>query len=64
MLILDIDEDERRLLEQLLRTAMGSLREEIYKTESYEYEVLLKAREPTLIRLQKQVEATAPGTRL
>ena len=63
MLILDIDEDERRLLEQLLRS-MGSLREEIYKTESYEYEVLLKAREATLIRLQKQVEAAAPGTRL
>jgi hypothetical protein len=63
VLILDINEDERQLLEQLLHSAMGSLREEIYKTESAEYEALLKAREATLIRVQNKVEAAGPDNR-
>jgi hypothetical protein len=59
-MLLELNEQERQLLQEVLSTALGTLREEIYKTESAPYEAMLKQREVTLLQLQARVAAAGP----
>jgi hypothetical protein len=61
-MLLEIKPAEYDLLLDLLTGAMGSLREEIYKTEGAEYEAMLKQRESLLKGLLARLsEAGASG---
>jgi hypothetical protein len=54
---LQIDDRELDLLVDVLRSALGSLREEIYKTEAADFETQLKQRKVVLMRLLTRLEA-------
>ena len=56
-MLLRIDEHEHELLLELLRTAMGTLREEIYKTETTDYRAMLRTREEVLTGLLERLAA-------
>lgn len=59
---LQISERELDLLVDLLGSALGNLREEIYKTDAAEYKAKLKQREALLIRiLTRLTDAQASG---
>ena len=55
---LDINEQERDLLVELLKTGHSSLLDEILHTDGYEYKQLLKQKFELLKELQSRVEAT------
>jgi hypothetical protein len=62
---IDLSTEERELLLELLRNDFMNLREEIVKTEGYDYKNMLKAREQLLAGLITRVEmgsAVAPGS--
>ncbi len=48
---LELTAEERTLLVQLLDNALRDLKEEIYKTETFDYKEALKERERTLVGL-------------
>jgi hypothetical protein len=54
---IDFSDEEIALLRELLRSAYGELREEIYKTEGTNFKQSLKARERTLQSLMQRVGA-------
>jgi hypothetical protein len=54
---LDVSSYEADVLEELLDTALGDLREQIYKTEVADYKTNLKEREAAVIRLLERVRA-------
>jgi hypothetical protein len=56
-MLIDLNDDERLLLAELLNAARGDLREEIYKTEATDYKRDLKDREKTLEALIQKVSA-------
>ena len=57
-----VNERELDVLVDVLRSAMGDLREEIYKTESAPYEAQLKSREVILTGLVDRLsDAQASG---
>jgi hypothetical protein len=56
-MLLRIDEREHELLLELLHTAMGNLREEIYKTETTDYRAMLMEREKVLTGLLEGLAA-------
>ena len=58
---LELSEAEREVLEDVLRRALGDLREEIYKTEVAEYKAGLKEREALIQALLSRV-GTSPAT--
>ena len=58
---LELSEPEREVLEEVLRRALGGLREEIYKTEVAEYKAGLKEREATIQALLARV-GSSPAT--
>jgi hypothetical protein len=61
-MLLDMDRWEVEVVADVLRRAMGDLREEIYKTEARHYEVELKRREAVLAGLiAKLAAAQASG---
>jgi hypothetical protein len=47
-MLLQLSDAELKVLEDVLRRAMGDLREEIYKTEAAEYQAQLHKREVVL----------------
>ncbi len=49
---------ERDLLLEMLRDDLGRLKGEIYKTETFEYKVELKAREATLVGIIGRLEVS------
>ncbi len=55
---LDINEQERDLLVELLKTGHSSLLDEILHTDGYEYKQLLKQKFELLKELQSRVETT------
>lgn len=52
---LQLSEEDRTLLQDLLERAMGDLREEVYKTDTYEYRDALRHREARLDAILGQV---------
>jgi tRNA A-37 threonylcarbamoyl transferase component Bud32 len=54
---LDISADEAEVLANVLESALGDLREEIYKAEVAGYKANLKAREAIITRLLEAVRA-------
>jgi hypothetical protein len=54
---LALSADELDVLESVLKSALGALREEIYKTEVAEYKDGLKARESIIVALLERVRA-------
>ena len=54
---IEIDTDEAAVLGELLDSALGDLREEIYKAEVMDYKTALKKRESIINRLLQQVRS-------
>jgi len=57
---LELNMEEREVLTNVLASALGELREEIYKAEVREFKELLKQRETVLVQLLGRVRAFAP----
>jgi DNA-binding MarR family transcriptional regulator len=53
---LELTDAEQELLANLLDNAMRELKEEIYKTETYDYKEQLKEREALLVGLLTRVK--------
>jgi len=63
MIQLELDEEERTILLQLLDTCISDLRVEISNTDNMSYKEMLKQRKETLLKLQQALVAdkqTAP----
>ena len=54
---LDITEQEREVLFEILKSAHSSLIDEIHHTESYDYKQMLKQKDEILKNLSGKVEA-------
>jgi hypothetical protein len=59
---LQLDAERREILEDILRRALGDLREEIYKTETAPYKEQLKLREAVLQSLLDDVSPASSAT--
>jgi hypothetical protein len=57
-LILEINEQERELLLEILKSAHSSLLDELHHTESYDYKQMLKQKDEVLKNLKSRIEAT------
>jgi hypothetical protein len=55
---LTLTTDEAAILADLLRNDLGSLREEVYKTEDYDWRNSLKQRESILRAILERLPAT------
>ena len=60
---LDINEQERDLLLELLKTGHASLLDELLHTDGYEYKEMLKQKFELLKELQSKVEASLSESR-
>jgi hypothetical protein len=58
---LELTEEEQALLRHILDGALRDLKEEIYKTETYDYKEALRARERTLVGLLARVGGPTPA---
>jgi hypothetical protein len=58
ILILDINEQERDLLLEVLKVEHDSLLDELLHTDGYEYRQMLKQKDELLKRLRSKVEAS------
>ncbi len=58
-MMLEMDQRERQVLEQVVRSALGTVREEMYKTETTDYEAQPREREQLLVELERRVSALA-----
>jgi hypothetical protein len=56
---LEISPEAAEVLEDVLSNALGSLREEIYKTEAADYKTNLKRREAIIVSLLERVRTPA-----
>ncbi|HLH24889.1 MAG TPA: hypothetical protein VK066_20400 [Chloroflexota bacterium] len=56
---LELSNDERGLLAGLVDESLRSLKEEIYKTETYEYKEQLKEREALMMGILQKLNAGA-----
>jgi hypothetical protein len=56
---LELSKDEVEILEEILTSELGNLREQIYKAEVADYKALLKQRESVISSLLDR--ARAPG---
>lgn len=55
---LDINEQERELLLEVLKAEHSSLLDELLHTESYDYRQMLKQKDELLKKLKSKVEAS------
>ena len=62
MVHLDLDEEERDILLQLLESCISDLRGEIGDTENFDYKLMLKGRRAVLLKLQEALQASQPVT--
>jgi hypothetical protein len=58
---LEIKPNEAEVLEEILRRALGDLREEIYKAEVADYKAALKQREAIVVSLLERLAARTPS---
>ena len=62
---LDITEQERQLLLEILKSEHSALLDELHHTESYDYKQMLKEKDELLKNLRSRIEATvSDGTRI
>ena len=59
---LEISADEAAVLADVLDSALGDLREQIYKAEVADYKTQLKRREAIIAALVNRVRAANPAT--
>ena len=59
---LEISADEAAVLADILESALGELREEVYKAEVADYKAQLKRRETMIAALLVRVRAANPAT--
>lgn len=59
---LDINEQEKELLLEVLNSAHTSLLDEVLHTESYDYRQMLKQKDELLKNLKSKVEAATAGS--
>ncbi len=57
-----ISADEAAVLEELLTSALGDLREQVYKAEVAEYKTVLKQRENVVAGLLDRIRVLKPGS--
>lgn len=61
-MVIELTREELELLRELLKRAYGDLREEIYKTETFEYKMELKRQEVVLEGIMNKVaQALVPA---
>ena len=60
---LSLESNEAALLRQILTTYVANLREEVYKTENYDWRQELKQDEETIKRLIVRLEQGEPASR-
>jgi hypothetical protein len=58
---LNLTEDDRLLLQDLLERAMADLREEVYKTDTFDYREGLRVREAHLAAMLGEVRDGVPS---
>lgn len=61
ILTIEINEQERELLLEVLKAAHSSLRDEMLHTSSFEYRGLLHQRDDLLEQLRSKVETAVSG---
>jgi hypothetical protein len=59
MLILELDDNERELLSQVVEERLVELSRELRRTESYDFRDALKAKEASLERLAERLRGVA-----
>jgi hypothetical protein len=59
---LALGSDEAEVLEEVLRSALGDLREQVYKAEVAEYKTALKQREAIVAGLLERIRALKAGS--
>jgi hypothetical protein len=57
-----ISAEEAEVLEELLTSALGDLREQVYKAEVAEYKAVLKQRENVVAGVLDRIRALKPGS--
>ena len=58
---LSLGSDEAEVLEEILTSALGDLREQVYKSEVAEYKAALKQREAIVTGLLERIRALKAG---
>ena len=59
---LALGSDEAEVLEEILTSALGDLREQVYKSEVAEYKAALKRREAIVAGLLERIRALKVGS--
>ncbi len=59
MVALQVSNEELALIGEVLESAYGDLREEIYKTDDHEYKQQLRTREEMIATVLERISATA-----
>lgn len=57
ILTIDINEEERQILLDILKAEHSSLLDELHHTESYDYKQMLKQKDELLKNLRSRIEA-------
>ncbi len=62
MIMIEINEEERLTLKNLLENCLADLRMEIIQTDNYNYKIMLKKRKDILLKLQKSILSAGEQT--
>jgi len=62
MITIEINEEEKVTLKNLLENCLADLRMEIIQTDNYNYKIMLKKRKEVLIKLQKIIISAGEQT--
>jgi hypothetical protein len=62
MFTIEINDEERITLKNLLENCLADLRMEIIQTDNYNYKIMLKKRKDVLIKLQKSIISAGEQT--
>lgn len=62
MITLEINEEEKITLKNLLENCLADLRMEIIQTDNYNYKIMLKKRKEILLKLQKSIISAGEQT--
>ncbi|KAF0110872.1 MAG: hypothetical protein FD147_1336 [Chloroflexi bacterium] len=60
MIRLQLEEEEKTVLLQLLENCLSDLRMQIAATDNIDYKMMLKGRKAVLLKLQDALQATQP----
>ena len=62
MITIEINEEEKVTLKNLLENCLADLRMEIIQTDNYNYKIMLKKRKEVLLKLQKSIISAGEQT--